>query len=119
MSTSPDRVSRFGLLKARIDRLVERLQRTTFRDRLERQLLMDELERALARLPSAAKARSRAVVHDPELLRDSQEASDAVQSAFRALAAPEPTDAWMPRVAQLESGLSLLLAAEEDLLGAA
>ena len=90
---------------------IERLHRTSFRDRLERELLVAELRRTLAKLPSAAKPR-RALVGEPE----SVEAVAAVQGAVRALAAPEATDAWTNRVVQLEAHLSLLLAAEEDLL---
>jgi hypothetical protein len=114
MGASPSRVSRFQLQKSRIDRLIERLHRTSFRDRLERELLVAELRRTLAKLPSAAKPRRALGAGES----GSGDAVAAVRGAVRALAAPEATEAWRNRVVRLEAHLSLLLAAEEDLLEA-
>jgi hypothetical protein len=105
-------------LKTRIDGLVARLHRTSFRDRLEREILVAELGRTIASLPSARPAEARAFTDgDSEaLVLESLEAVAAVQGALRALSGPERTDAWRKQVARLEDHLSVLLAAEEDLL---
>ena len=73
---------------------------------------MAELRRSLSKLPSAAKPRRARGAGEP----GSADAVAAVQGAVRALAAPEATEAWRNRVVRLEAHLSLLLAAEEDLL---
>jgi hypothetical protein len=109
--------SRLEFLKARIDALIARLHRTTFRDHVERELLVSELGRAIEGLPATGKHEVVAAP-DPDLLRDSIEASAAVENAFRALTEPEPKDAWSRRVTRLEGYVSLLLASEEDLLEA-
>jgi hypothetical protein len=105
-------------LKTRIDGLVARLHRTSFRDRLEREILVAELGRTIASLPSARHAEARAFTDgDSEALwLESLEAVAAVQGALRALSGPERTDAWRKQMARLEDHLSVLLAAEEDLL---
>jgi hypothetical protein len=111
--------SRLEPARVRIARLLERLQRTSFRDRFEREVLVSELGRTIAELPSASGQNQTAFLdEDGELVVDSVEALAAVESAFRALEQPESNDAWVHRLARLESGLSLLLAAEEDLLEA-
>src|SRR5262245_3504675 len=94
---------RLQLLKDRIDALIARLHRTTFRDHVERELLVGELGRAIGRLPSAANGGppARVPAPDPDLLRDSIEASVAVESAFRALTEPEPKEAWCNRMTRL------------------
>jgi hypothetical protein len=102
-----------------IARLLERLGRTSFRDRFEREILVAELGRTIAELPSAGEPDREAFLdEDGELAGDSLEALAAVERAFRALEAPESSDAWAHRLARLERSLSLLLAAEEDLLDA-
>jgi hypothetical protein len=108
--------SGFERTKSRIERLLERLHRTSFRDRTERELLVTELGRTLAALPSTAE-RSTGAPAD-ELAGDSREAVAAVERAFRALEAPEAPDAWASRLARLQSGIERLLADEEDLLAA-
>jgi hypothetical protein len=108
--------SGFERTKSRIERLLERLHRTSFRDGTERELLVTELGRALAALPSAAE-RSTGAFAD-ELAGDAREAVAAVERAFRALEAPEAPDAWASRLARLQSGIERLLADEEDLLAA-
>lgn len=105
-------------VKSRIDALVARLYRTSFRDRLEREILLAELGRAIASLPSAREAEHAALADGDgeELLVESAQAVAAVTSALHALSGPERTDAWRNRMAHLERQLSLLLAAAEDLL---
>jgi hypothetical protein len=103
----------------RIARLLERLGRTSFRDRFEREILVAELGRTIAELPSAGVPdRTAFLDEDGELAGDSLEAMAAVEDAFRALGEPQSSDAWVHRLDRLEQGLSLLLAAEEDLLEA-
>lgn len=104
-------------VKSRIDALVARLYRTSFRDRLEREILLAELGRAIAGLPSAQTESAALTDGDgEELLVESAQAVAAVKSALRALSGPERTDAWRNQMARLERQLSVLLAAEEDLL---
>jgi hypothetical protein len=110
--------SRLEPARMRIARLLDRLQRTSFRDRCEREILVAELGRTIAELPTAAELDQTAFDEDGELVVDSREAMAAVERAFRALEEQESNDAWVHRVARLESGLSQLLAAEEDLLDA-
>jgi inorganic triphosphatase YgiF len=110
--------SRLEPARVRIARLLERLGRTSFRDRSEREILVAELGRTIAELPSASGQTQTAFVDDDGELVDSMEAMAGVESAFRELEEPESSDAWVHRLARLESNLSLLLAAEEDLLEA-
>lgn len=111
--------SRLEPARVRIARLLDRLGRTSFRDRFEREILVAELERTIAELPSAGGQIQTTFVDDEgELAGESMEALAAVESAVRALEQPESNDAWVHRLDRLESHLSLLLAAEEDLLEA-
>jgi hypothetical protein len=111
--------SRLEPARVRIARLLDRLGRTSFRDRLEREVLVAELERTIAELPSADGQNQTAFVNgEGELAAESMEAMSAVERAVRALEAPESSDAWVHRLDRLESHLAVLLAAEEDLLEA-
>jgi hypothetical protein len=111
--------SRLQPEKVRFARLLERLGRTSFRDRFEREILLAEFGRTMAELPSAGgQIQTTFVEEDDELVVDSLEAMAAVERSVRALEEPESSDAWVRRLERLESNLSLLLAAEEDLLEA-
>src|SRR5262245_52747364 len=112
-------VGTFQREKARIGGLVERLRRTSFRDRTEREMLVAELHRAMARFPSERRARPDDVACDPALLEDSSEAVAAARRACGALAIHDAADAFAWRLARFEDGLSRALAAEEDLIDAA
>ena len=101
----------FQLQKSRIDRLIERLHRTSFRDRLERELLVAELRRTLAKLPSPRRRAVRSTAN-----RNPSTPSPPCRVPFARSRQPEATEAWRNRVVRLEAHLSLLLAAEEDLL---
>jgi hypothetical protein len=104
--------------RARFARLLDRLGRTSFRDRSEREILLAELGRTIGELPSAAGEIQTSFDGGDGLALDSLQALAAVEDALRALEEPESGDAWVHRLARLEDGLSLLLAAEEDLLDA-
>jgi hypothetical protein len=111
--------SRLEPARVRIARLLERLGRTSFRDRFEREILVAELGRTIAELPSAGgEIQTPFGDGDGELADDSMAAMAAVESSVRALEEPESNDAWVHRLARLEDNLSSLLAAEEDLLEA-
>jgi hypothetical protein len=112
--------SRIELEKSHIGRLIERLARTSFRDRDEREILVAELGRTIAELPCADERRAVGTAdgEQAELISDSIAAVATVESDVRALAAPDSTDAWANRIVRLERDMSLLLAAEEDLLEA-
>jgi hypothetical protein len=111
--------SRLEPARVRIARLLDRLGRTSFRDRFEREILVAELGRTIADIPSTGgQIRTAFVDEDGDLAVESMEAMAAVESAVRALEEPESSDAWVHRLERVESNLSLLLAAEEDLLEA-
>jgi hypothetical protein len=106
------------LARHRIDRLLERLARTSFRDQTEREILVGELQRMLAGLTPAASAIRSPAADEPldEAAVDSALALAGAESAVRALAARDSKDAFAVRLAHVQRAALLLLAAAEDLV---
>lgn len=103
---------------ARVDRVVARLERTSFRDRHERSLLVAQLVAAVG----AATPRRRSAAEpslDAALARDAKEAGDRLARSVARLRAADPAaDDWRGAVADLKDRFGHWLAVEEDRLDA-
>lgn len=116
-----DDAAKIRSIGAHVGRVLQRLERTSFRDGLERTLLMEQLENVLATVPasSAARRRERARRSGQRLLREAVNAAQRVGSSLAQLRALEPdADEWRPTLGELKEEIATLLATEEDRLGA-